>query len=113
MVNAGELRHPAKFVSPTVTTTGGDTTLDPRIESFESRVKVEPVGGLESTVADQVQASRISMVTMRYDARVNQRMQLLLQNLKTYAWDRTFEIMSILNLGEQNRELQLTCRELV
>jgi len=53
------------------------------------------------------------MVTMRYDARVNQRMQLLLQNLKTYAWDRTFEIMSILNLGEQNRELQLTCRELV
>jgi len=47
VVNAGELRHPAKFVSPTVTTTGGDTTLDPRIESFESRVKVDPVGGLE------------------------------------------------------------------
>lgn len=106
MIRGGELRYTAKFKSPTVNTVQGDTTLDPRVEDFERRVGLQPLGASESTVGDQVQAMRMSLLTMRYDPRVNQRMTI-------FARGRTFEIMGIIVLDERDREMQLTCRELV
>jgi head-tail adaptor len=106
MVSAGELRWPAKFKSPTVATAKGDTTVDPFVEDFDSRVKIEPLAGTEQTVGDQVQPSRVSLVTMRRDARVNERMVMV-------ARGRRFEILSVLNTDERDREMQLHCRELV
>lgn len=106
MIAAGQLRYPAKFKGPTVTETYGDTTLEPFVEEFESRVGIDPIAGTEQTIGDQVLAARGSLVKMRYDPRVTVRHTML-------ARGRKFEILSILNIDERDKELQLTCRELV
>lgn len=106
MIRAGELRHLAKFKEPTVAAVDGDTTLEPFVEEFEAWVAIDPVAGTEQTVGDQVQASRGSLVKMRYDSRVHERLTMT-------ARGRVFEIMSVLNLDERDIELQLTCRELL
>ena len=106
MVSAGELRVPAKFKSPTVATVDGDTTVDPFVEDFDSRVSIQPLAGSEQVVGDQVQAARECLVTMRRDARVNERMIMV-------ARGRRFEIRSVLNTDERDREMMLHCRELV
>jgi SPP1 family predicted phage head-tail adaptor len=107
VIYAGELRHLAKFKSPTVASVSGDTTLDPFIEDFEAWVSIEPIGGAEVTIGDQVQVARMSLVKMRFDSRVNERMTL-------HARGRRFEIVSPpICPDERDIELQLTCRELV
>lgn len=106
MIHVGELRHLAKFKSPTVATVSGDTTLDPFIEDFEGWVSVQPLGGSEVEIGDQIQAVRLSLITMRHDSRVNERMIV-------FARGRRFEIMSVLNTDERDIEMQLHCRELV
>jgi SPP1 family predicted phage head-tail adaptor len=106
VIHAGELRYPAVFKEPTVETLDGDTTVEPFVEAFEARVAIDPVGGTEQTIGDQVQAAVGSLVKMRYDPRVHERLIM-------YARGRVFEIMSVLNLDERDKELQLTCRELV
>lgn len=106
MIHAGELRNLAIFKAPTEAEEDGDTTLDPFIEDFRAWVQIQPLAGTEDVSADQFQTSRTSLVTMRYDARVRARMTM-------HAKGRRFEILSVLNLDERNREMQLSCRELV
>ena len=112
MIYAGELRYLAKFAVPTIEKVGGDTTVDPFVESFVAWVGIDPVAGTEQTVGDQVQASVGSLVKMRYDRRVNQRLTMMIRDADQN-WTRRFEILTVLNLDQRNIELQLLCRELV
>ena len=112
-VMTGELRHLAKFKLPTVTKTYGDTTVDPFVEDFEAWVGIDPVTGTEETVGDQVQASRGSLVKMRYRKRQPTMRHAMFIRDEDQNWTRRFEILSILNIDERDRELQLTCREVV
>ena len=105
-VRAGDLRHLATFKNPTLVTSDGDTTLEPFVEDFQAWVQMQPLGGTEETVGDQFQVSRSHLVTMRYDSRVMERMQMT-------ARGRKLEILSMLNVEERDVEMQLTCRELV
>lgn len=105
MIHAGELKHLARFSVPTVATTGGDTTLDPHVESFEAWISIQPIGMVESEVGDALQGARMSLVKMRYDSRIN-------RQLRMRARSRDFEIVSVLNIDEQDTELSLQVREL-
>lgn len=106
-IRSGELRHYATFKLPSEAIVEGDTTLDPFVEEFGAWIQIQPLSGLEETVGDQAMAARTHLVTMRYDARVDSRMEIHVRN-------RTFQIVSPpLNVDERDIELQLTCRELV
>lgn len=106
MIHVGDLRHLATFSLPTEMTEDGDTTLDPFVESFDAWVSIQPLAGSEGIVADQMQASQVSLVTVRHNRRIHPRMRMTARN-------RTFEILSVLNVDERDIEMQLTCRELV
>jgi SPP1 family predicted phage head-tail adaptor len=106
-IRAGDLRSYATFKLPTEAIVEGDTTLDPFVEEFGAWVQIQPIAASEETVGDQAMASRTHLVTMRFDSRVDSRMELHVRS-------RRFQIVSPpLNLDERDIEMQLMCRELV
>jgi SPP1 family predicted phage head-tail adaptor len=67
---------------------------------------VEPLSGREYWQAQQVAAETSIRVRLRYLAGVEQKMRVLYGT-------RVLEILSIVDLDERHRELQLMCRELL
>ena len=67
---------------------------------------VEPVKGREFWESQQINAEITTKVTMRYLAGVKPKMRILYDT-------RIFEIDSVINVDERNRELQLLVKEMV
>lgn len=105
MIRVADLRHLARFRRPTQTVTRGDTTLEPFVETFTAWVDIQPVGMVENESGNAVQGARLSLVKMRYDARVHRQLTMA-------ARGRDFEILSVIVVDENDRELQLQVREL-
>lgn len=71
------------------------------------RASMEPLKGREFYAAQQQQAEIDTMFRLRYDnalAAIKPEMRLLMGS-------RTFDIMSIVNVGQRNVELHLLCKE--
>ena len=67
---------------------------------------VEPVKGREFWESQQINAEITTKVTLRYLAGVKPKMRILHDT-------RIFEIDSVINVDERNRELQLLVKEMV
>lgn len=67
---------------------------------------VEPSAGREVFIADKVEAEITHRVSMRYFSGVTPKMRISFK-------DRTLEILSVVDSGERNRNLDLMCREVV
>jgi SPP1 family predicted phage head-tail adaptor len=67
---------------------------------------VEPVKGREFWESQQINAEITTKVTMRYLAGIKPKMRILYDT-------RIFEIDSVINVDERNRELQLLVKETV
>lgn len=65
---------------------------------------IEPLSGREFWNAQQIQATQVTRIRIRYLAGVTERMRVV--------WgERKFNIQSIINMDERNIELQLMCVE--
>jgi len=65
---------------------------------------IEPLSGREYFAAAQAQSEVSHKITMRYKSGIKPHYRIL--------WnDRVFDILSILNIREENRELVLYCSE--
>jgi SPP1 family predicted phage head-tail adaptor len=67
---------------------------------------VEPVKGREFWESQQINAEITTKVTIRYLAGIKPKMRILYDT-------RIFEIDSVINVDERNRELQLLVKEMV
>ena len=102
----GPMRHRITLEAP-VESQGSDGSVTRTWAPFAAVwASVEPLLGREYFDAQREQADVSHRVRMRYLAGVTHNMRVVLGS-------RVFEIESVLNAGERNRELVLMCRESV
>jgi len=101
-MRTGRLRHPVVIQRLTEGTLWGEE------DSWEDYAavwaSVEPLKGAEYYAAQQVNAEVTGKVVMRYLSGVVPKMRVVFGT-------RTFEILSVINPDERNRELQLLVKE--
>ena len=103
-IQAGKLRHPIVIQSLTTTESSvGEAILTPK-KFAATRAFVEPLSGSEIYDAKQIEATATHRVTLRFLKGVKEKMQILHDG-------RTLDILSIRNLDERNRKLELICKE--
>ena len=103
---AGKLRHRIVIQSPTETV----NSYGEREQSWSTFATVwgsiEPLKGSEFIAAQQTNAELSVRMRIRYLAAIKPKYRV--------SWnDRTFEINSIANIEERNREIELMCTEMV
>jgi len=100
------MRHRITLEAPTETQTADGSVTRTWAPFAAVWASVEPLLGREYFDAQREQADVSHRVCMRYLAGVTHSMRV--------SWGpRVFEIESVLNAGERNRELILMCRESV
>ncbi len=104
-MRGGKLRRVVSIQAPTLTQTG---TGNPQASwtTFAATVfaRIEEASGKEQIQAGQLNPQRPLTIYIRYLAGVTAAMRVLYGT-------RTFEITSVLNVNERNREMELTCLE--
>jgi SPP1 family predicted phage head-tail adaptor len=105
-MRAGRLRHRIKIQEYTESqNTYGEVTKN-WTDYATVWATFEPIKGKEFWESQQINAEITTKVTMRYLAGVKSKMRILLGT-------RIFEIDSVINPEERNRELQLLVKEMV
>ena len=100
----GKLRHRITIERVTETRDADGAVIETWSTYATVQASIEPVSGREYFTAQSTQADVTHRVYARYVAGVVPKMRV-----KYGA--RIFEILSTINTGERNRELQLMCRE--
>lgn len=106
MMRAGPLRCRVTIEEP-VETEGADGSIMTAWETFATTwASVEPLIGKEYFAQQREQATVSHRIRMRQIAGITHKMRVV--------WGaRIFEIESVLNVGERNREIVLMCQESV
>ena len=101
------LRHKVVIQQPVVET---DSVGEP-IETFSHyatrKAKVSPLGGRETYRLQQYFSEATNVILMRYDSltsAINTKMRILFDS-------RVFNIESVINVDEMNREIRVVCTE--
>ena len=104
MMRAGPLRCRVTIEEP-VETQGSDGSVIQAWETFATAwASIEPLIGKEYFAQQREQATVSHKIRMRHVAGITHKMRI--------AWGtRLFEIESVLNVGERNREIVLMCSE--
>jgi len=106
-MQAGALNKRLDFETPnTVADTFGEETEAPYTLVASVWGSIEPLSGNELLRAQQTQAEVTHRVRIRYRTGITPKLRI------AYA-DRYFNILSVINRGERNRELEIMCKELV
>lgn len=105
-MRAGRLRHEITIQEPTATQNAvGEETLS-WSDYATVRASVEPMSGREYWNSKQVQSEITHEIRIRYYPGVTSEMRV--------SWgNRVFEIESVINVNERNREMILMCKEAV
>jgi SPP1 family predicted phage head-tail adaptor len=105
-MEAGKLRHRITIQSVPVTRSSTGATVVGTPEDFvEVWASVEPISGREWYDAARTNSEVTHRVRMRYYPGITASMRVLFRS-------RVFDIRSVLNIDERNRELHLMCREM-
>ena len=104
-MNSGRLRHKVEIQSSIdVRDEYGGESYKEWVSFAYCWASIEPLSGREYFAAAQAQSEVSHKITMRYRSGIKTYYQIL--------WnDRIFNILSILNTREENRELVLYCSE--
>jgi SPP1 family predicted phage head-tail adaptor len=104
MMRAGPLRCRITIEAP-VETQAGDGSMFTTWETFAiAWASIEPLIGREYFAQQREQATVSHKIRMRHQPGITHKMRV--------AWGtRIFEIESVLNVGERNREIILMCQE--
>jgi SPP1 family predicted phage head-tail adaptor len=105
-VNAGKLRHAVTVQSVTDGTGTRGAPTKTAATFATTWASIEPLSGAELWRAQQVSAEVTHRVLLRHLSGVTPKMRIKYGS-------RTLEVVSVLNLEERDRELELLCRELL
>ncbi len=105
-MRGGPLRHRITIEAP-VESQGSDGSTLTTWETFaEAWASIEPLIGREYFAQQREQAAVSHKIRMRHRPGITHQMRV--------SWGaRLFEIESVLNIGERNREIVLMCKEVV
>lgn len=106
-MQAGALRHRLTLETPNTTADSfGEETEAPYTTLATVWGSIEPLSGNERLRMQQVQAEVTHRVRIRYRSGVT-------PELRVKFGTRYFNILSVTNWEERNRELEIMCKELV
>jgi SPP1 family predicted phage head-tail adaptor len=100
----GKLRHRVTIEQVTETRDADGSVIETWATYATVQASIEPVSGREYFAVQSTQADVTHRIYTRYVSAVVPRMRVKYGS-------RIFEILSVINTGERNRELQLMCRE--
>jgi SPP1 family predicted phage head-tail adaptor len=104
-MRSGDLRHKVEIHVPTPSAgAAGGVTATFALNSY-AWASIEPIGGREAIMSDQMSAVGLTRIVMRYNSAVT------VQSRIKYG-SRWFEINAVNNRGERNIELELLCTEI-
>jgi len=103
-VKIGKLRHRVTIEQVTETR-GSDGSIIETWSTYATvQASIEPVSGRECFAAQSTQADVTHRVYTRY-------VSAIVPKMRVKCGSRAFDILSVINTRERNRELQLMCRE--
>jgi SPP1 family predicted phage head-tail adaptor len=103
-VNIGKLRHRIT-IEQVIETQDADGSMIETWTTFAmAQASIEPISGREYFAAQSTQADVTHRIRLRYLSGVTPKMRVNYNS-------RIFDILSVININERNRELQLMCRE--
>lgn len=103
-MNIGKFRHRITIQqTANVQDSDGSVVEDWSVHAI-AHASIEPISGREYFAAQSTQAEVTHRINMRYLAGVTPKMRVVFGS-------RVFEILSVINVDERNRGLQLMCRE--
>lgn len=102
----GQLRHRVTIQAKTITRGTDGSVIESWADTATVWAAVEPLTGREYWAAQQINAERTVKFRIRYRSGITPQMRI------SYS-SRTFDIKSVINVEEQNRELLLMCEEVV
>ena len=100
----GKLRHQITIQQVSETQGADGSVIETWSICVTIQASIDPVSGLEYFVAHAIQADVTHRISLRYLSGITPKMRV------NYS-SRIFDIQSVINMGERNRELQLMCRE--
>lgn len=106
MIRAGELRHKVIIQQNTPKRDAMNAEVDSWAEYATVWASIEPIRGKEFWDSQQVNAEITGKIKLRYLSGITSKMRVKYET-------RIFEILSVINPGEKNRELQLMVKESV
>ena len=102
----GKLRHRILIEQAAETRDADGSVIEAWSAYATVQASIEPLSAREYFAAQSTQADVTHRINLRYLAGVTPKMRV------SYG-SRLFDILSVINVGERNRELQLICREKV
>jgi SPP1 family predicted phage head-tail adaptor len=105
-VKIGKLRHRITIEQVTETQDIDGSVIETWTTFATAQASIEPVSGREYFAAQSTQAEVTHRIRLRYLSGVTPKMRVNYNS-------RIFDILSVININERNRELQLMCRESV
>lgn len=105
-MQAGKLRHRVtiKYKVATLNDLSEEVVVWTPLD--EVWAAVEPLRGREYLDSRQAQADVDTRIRIRYQDGIT-----ILPSMRIYFGDRVFEIVSVINVWERNKDLQIMCRE--
>lgn len=105
-MNAGKLRHRITIQAPIERENDYGERAVTWIDFASVGADIRPLSGRELVMAQQIESLVTTSIQMRFYPGLNPKMRIV------YA-GRIFEIASIINILERNRELNILCHEVV
>ncbi|WEG14002.1 phage head closure protein [Pullulanibacillus sp. KACC 23026] len=107
IINAGKYRHPITIQKPDEQQLSSGEPSGNWLDVISCRAGIYPISGSEFfNKADTVQGEVTHQILMRYYPGIQ-------RNMRVEFGDRIFQITSVVNFQEMNKELQLMCKELL
>jgi SPP1 family predicted phage head-tail adaptor len=103
-VRIGKLRHRITIEQVTETQDTDGSALESWSTYATVQASIEPISGREYFTAQSTQADVTHRISLRYVSGITPKMRVNFSS-------RIFDILSVINVNECNRELQLMCRE--
>jgi SPP1 family predicted phage head-tail adaptor len=103
-VKIGKLRHRITIEESTETQDADGSVTENWSAFAAAQGSIEPISGREYFSAQTTRADLTHRVNLRYVAGIMPKMRVRFGS-------RIFDILSVINVDERNRELQLMCRE--
>jgi SPP1 family predicted phage head-tail adaptor len=104
--NAGSYRHPITFQKQTTEKNEFGEKVSTWVDFAQSRAGIYPVSGKDYFAAEQIHSDVTTKVHVRY-------MPGITADMRVKFGERIFKIVAVLNFQENNKELQLMCKEML
>jgi SPP1 family predicted phage head-tail adaptor len=105
-VRAGKLRHRITIEQVAETQDSDGSVIETWSTFANAQASIDPISGREYFAAQTTQADVTHRISLRFISGV-------IPKMRVKYGSRNFDILSVINVGERNRELQLMCRETI